>query len=288
MMKKILNISILFLIFVMLTSTTLVKSDYMVTIGSDFIYDVVESSQTVTVGEDTGGGEGFQFEEEAFNVGEQIFVEVIDASTTQIDFNVTVGNASKIYHSSGIEDSGNFYYDLQGPLHYLNSLDKWVQAEVDAGPPLFCDYFINPSFSNGFLLYTNETRARLTFSDTAEITFTKIAGNFDNSSTIAEFDWVLEFEMKNTTANTDFEGKYLWKYAYDKSTGVVQGWKVAMECSGTILGLTWEFIVDQTVEIEGYNIGEFYYTSKNGFEWLIAIPALAVVVGVMAVKRKRK
>jgi len=287
MMKKILNISILLLIFVMLTSTTLVKSDYMVTIGSEFTYDVVESSQTVTVGEDTGGGNGFLFEEEAFNVGEQVFVEVNDASSSQVRFNVTVGNASKIGNSSGIEDAGSFYYYLQGPLHYLGSFDKWVQAEVDAGPPLFCDYFINPSFSNAYLRYTNETHSRSIFPDTTEITFTKIAGNFDNSSTIAEFDWALDFKMKNTTANTDFEGKYRWKYAYDKTTGVVQGWKVAMECSGTILSVVWEFIVDQTVEQVGYNIGRFHY-KMNGFEWLITIPALSLITGIIAIKRRRK
>jgi len=102
------------------------------------------------------------------------------------------------------------------------------------------------------------------------------------------FDWALDFEMKNTTANTDFVGKYQWKYSFDKVTGVVQGWRVAIECSGTILGITQSFIMDQCVEIEGYNIIGEFYSEAFGFEWLIAIPALASVVGVIAVKRRRK
>ncbi len=269
----------------MLTSTALVKSDYNVSIGAEFTYDVVESSQTVTVGEDTGGGEGFLFKEDAFNVGEQIFVEVTDASSTEVKYNVTVGSVIRSTQSNGLEDAGNLFADLQGSLDYISSFDKWIQDEVDGGPRLFCDYFIDPNFCNVFSLYTNETLARTIFPDTAEITFTKIAGHFDNSSTIAVFDWAFDFEMKNTTANTDFVGKYLWKYSFDKTTGVVQGWKVAIECSGTILGITQSFIMEQCVEIEGYNIGEFY-SEAIGFEWLIAIPALAVVVGVIAVKRR--
>ncbi|MHA1156360.1 MAG: choice-of-anchor S family protein [Candidatus Heimdallarchaeota archaeon] len=286
-MKKIFNFGILLLIIVMLTSTTLVKSDYNVSIGSEFTYDVVESSQAVTVGENTGGGEGFVFKEDAFNVSEQVFVKVTDASSTIIKFNVTVDTVTQKDQSDGLEDAGNFGNYLRGSLRYISSFDKWIQDEVDGGPRLFCDYFINPTYSNVFLRYTNETYARTVFPDTTEITYTKVAGNFDNSSTIAVFDWALDFEMKNTTANTDFVGKYQWKYSFDKVTGVVQGWRVAIECSGTILGITQSFIMDQCVEIEGYNIGEFY-SEATGFEWLIAIPALAAVVGVIAVRRRRK
>ncbi|MHA1531899.1 MAG: choice-of-anchor S family protein [Candidatus Heimdallarchaeota archaeon] len=286
-MKKILIFSIPILAIIMIMSTTLVKSDYVVTIGSEFTYDVVESSQTVTIGGDTGGGDGFRFNEQSFTLTEQIFVEVTDATSSVVYYKVTVGNNTKSTQSGGIEDAGNLYNDLRGSLFYINSFSVWTQSEVDAGPLLFCDYFIDPNYSNAFLRYTNETYLELTFPDTAEITYTKLAGNFDNSSTIAVFDWAFDFEMKNTTDNTDFVGKHRWKYAFDKTTGVVQGWKVAIECSGTILGVAQEFTMNQCVEIEGYNIDGFHYR-MDGFESLLAIPALVVVVGIMTVKRKRK
>jgi len=275
----------------MLFSTTLVHADYAVTVGSTFTFDVVESSHTINMGSDAGGGDGFLFENHAFAVGQQVVVEVMAETSSSVDYEATVGSVTDSATSTGFGDAFGVVFAMVLPMFITMVYSSWNQTAVDAGPGLYSFYFMDTLMSEMFYEITNQTLLDEEFTDSGEFAYTQVAANFENSTSIAVFDWAYDIQITNSSTNTDFGGTYRWKLAFDKNIGVVKGWKIAIDYTGTIEGELVEIIMDQLVEQVGYDIGSFFFGAGGfipGFGWFIVIPALSLVAGIAVIFRKRK
>ncbi|MHA1220977.1 MAG: choice-of-anchor S family protein [Candidatus Heimdallarchaeota archaeon] len=290
-MKKLLKFSIPILAIAMLFSTTLVHADYAVTVGATFTYDVVESSQTIKSGSDVGGGDGFLFEDHAFAVGQQVVVEVTAETSTSVDYDATVGSVTDSSSSTGFGDALGVAFTLILPLLLPLMFAGWNQTAVDSGPGLFGIFFMDTAMCEFFEDLTNETALNEDFTDSGELDFKQVAANFDNSTTIAIFDWAFDLQITNASTNTDFGGTYRWKLAFDKNTGVVKGTKYSVDYTGTVDGTLLNVVMDQTMEQVGYDMGAYFFGAGGfipGFGWFIVIPALSLVAGIAVIIRKRK
>ncbi|MBN1330397.1 MAG: hypothetical protein JXA54_13065 [Candidatus Heimdallarchaeota archaeon] len=290
-MKKMIKFTLPILAIAMLLSTTLVQAEYSVTVGATYTFNVVEASQTISMGSNSGGGDGILFEDHAFPEGQQIVVEVTAESSSTVDYDITVGSIVDSQSSSGFGDIFFVAFTLILPMLYTLGFGVWNQTAVDAGPGLWGTFFIDTIMSEAFAEFSNQTAIDESFTNTGDIQYKKVGGHFDNSTSIAVFDWAYDIQITNSTTNTDFGGTYRWKFAYEKNTGVVKGWKIALDYSGTLEGTVLDIVMSQTVTQVGYNIGNFYFGVGGfipGFEWFIAVPALALLGGVAIIVKKRK
>ncbi|NPE07986.1 MAG: hypothetical protein GNW80_06875 [Asgard group archaeon] len=99
------------------------------------------------------------------------------------------------------------------------------------GPGLMGIYFLEPdALSEIFAELSNETYVSTQFSD-SEYTFNQIGGQFDNTTTIAVFDWVLDMDYVNATESTNFGGlsdsKLLLIPIRDKLKAIILTWITA-------------------------------------------------------------
>ncbi len=159
------------------------------------------------------------------------------------------------------------------------------------GPSLWGDFFIDSVFTEVCYEYANnqtlidEITGDEDFSD---ITFKKIEGVFENSTDIAVFDWALDMEIKNSTTNTDYGGKFRYKIAFDQTTGWVKGWRLYLNYDGTYEGTVLDIEWNQLVQQSGYTLGNFAIKTGlfPGFEWFLIFPALGLLA--MAVRYKKR
>lgn len=289
-MKKLFKIILVILLANVFIGLSFVKADYAVTVGTVNTYEVNDSEWDFTDGSDSSTGTGYSFEGQKFSEGTQFTVAVDAATASSVDYTVNVGTKS----DTGTATS----FDLIGiaillfyPLMFAGGFSgTWNQTEYDLGPCLMALYFVEPDSVNEFLYaFANETYISTIFTD-EEWTYTKIEGTFENDTDIAVFTWTLNAQYAVPASNTDFSGKYTYTLAYDQTTGEMKGYRLDLDYSGTAEGSILDVDFRQEVEILGYNLpgGGLFPNGFIGYEWFIAIPALAIVGLLGAVIKKRK
>ena len=83
--------------------------------------------------------------------------------------------------------------------------------------------------------------------------------------------------------------KNVW--AFDKTTGVEQGYRLELDYSGTNDGREYEIYLIQEVTLNGYDLPDFYFDKPGalpGFEWFISIFAFSTIVITSVIIRRRK
>ena len=143
-MKKLLKFSLPFVAIALILGASFAQADYNVTVGTTNTYDIVESTQDITVEADNGGGDGFLFEDHAFAEGTQVEVEVTAASSSSVDYDVTVGSITDSKTSNVLGDVLGIAFTLIFPVFFTLTISgTWNQTAIDSGPGLFGYYFID-------------------------------------------------------------------------------------------------------------------------------------------------
>ena len=292
-MKKLLKITLPLLIIAMFLGTTMVKSDFAVTVGVSNDYDVVTSNWTIAAGANTGGGTGLQLEGVGYDEGEVITIEVTAETSSSVDYDLTIDVDTYGYSSNGLGNIFFLAFTLLLPLMMpLMVGGTWVQAEVDMGPGIWGEFFLDSVMTEALYEFANNDTALDEMTndpDNTEITFKKFEGAFENSTDIAIFDWACDFDMKNTTTNTDYSGKYRYKIAFDQTTGWVKGWRLFLDYAGTYEGTLLEVAWNQLIQQQGYALGNFAIATGlfPGFEWFLVLPALGLLAIPVIIKRRK-
>jgi len=284
-LKKGLKIFFPIFFIAILLGTTTVKGDYNVAVGNTFKYDVVKSSWDITFGTNTSKGTGFNFKGVKYPVGTQFTVEVTAVSpTSSVDWDMTVGTETES-GSNNLFDIIGIAFSLFLPVIFAGGLSgSWNQTKIDLGPYIFELFFVEPvSFSDFFYELSNETYVTESMSDT-NFEFNNVYGAFDNSSTIAIFEWHFDISYTNTDAN--FGGIYTFKLAFDKNTGQVKGQYFTFDYAGTVDGETFNYKFTQLVEDENYNMPGVGFIP--GFEWFVTLPVLILLGSIAVIVRRRK
>ncbi|MCF2143750.1 MAG: hypothetical protein K9W42_08635 [Candidatus Heimdallarchaeota archaeon] len=284
-MKKGLKIFFPIFFIAILLGTTTVRGDYNVAVGNTFNYDVVKSSWNITFGTNTSQGTGFNFKDVKYPVGTQFTVEVTAVSpASSVSWDMTVGTETESGTNTLLDVIG-IAISLFLPVFLAGGVSgTWNQTEIDLGPEIWSLFFLEPvSFSDFFYMLSNETYVTESMSDT-HFEFNNVYGAFDNSSTIAIFEW--HFDITYTDTDADYGGTYTFKIAFDKNTGQVKGQYFAFDYAGTIEGNTFNYKYTQLVEDENYNMPGVGFIP--GFEWFITLPVLVLLGSIAVIVRRRK
>ncbi len=290
-MNKIKILAVLILIPLFFTPI-LIQGDYQVTIGQTFTYSVNKSYWRVKLGSNSGSASCFYFFPESRDIGTDVIIEVTDVIPSRVDFNYTVGSTIIPFYC----DSFNTELDLTMTLLYFNILgimfnNPWNQQLVDDGPTLHTTLFLNVEEDtfDFFRKHSNSTylNESITYPAYQNANF---KGNFDESGTIAIFDWMVEGNINNPFTSDPFniDGYYMYKMAFNKNTGVEQGYRLELDFSGTCGGENFEIFLEQEVTLEGYSIPDFYFDKPvglPGFKWYTLVCAFCILI-IPIVKNK--
>ena len=289
-MKKAIKITLAILFASLFIGMSYIRADFNCTVGTVNTYEVNDSEWDFSVGPNSSSGTGFQFDDANFAEGTQFTAEVTSASASAVGYTQAAGTHTKSYTTSPFDFLGIVLYMLYPLLLASIVSATWDQAEMDLGPGLVAPAFIEPQYAN--LIFYNLSQDAIASSELStddEWTFTAFGGTFDNSSDVAVFQWSLDGSYVNSTTNTDFSGTYSYDIAYDQTTGELMGARVDLDYSGTVGGTILDLDMLQEFEMLGYNLpgGGLLGGFIPGFEWFIAIPALALV-GLISIAIKRR
>lgn len=278
-----------------LFSKPLVLGDYQVSIGEVFTYTINNSYWNVQLGDESSTVSGCKIFSESVEKGTSFDVEVTNVTTSEdASWNLTVG--SNVYSSNN--DPGdlgiihNFLFNIRIQAFYFTSF--WSQEIIDMGPAAQFLFFVCIGTGNifDFLDYISDTTSfHSEFTNTHD-EYTRIEGHFDDSGTLAIFDWVVKASFDYSTPyDVHIEGSERFKIAFDKITGVMQGYRIETDSKGVVEGQEYELHMNQEITLEGYTLPTYYFKDPNklpGFDWFISIFAISTLVISIVIIRKQK
>jgi len=272
----------------------LVAGNYQVTIGETFTYTVNNSYWNIKYGAVGSTVSKCRIFLDSVPVGTSFGVEVTDVITfEEVSWNLTLG--TNIYswrnNPSDLGDFNVLLFNVRSQA--FNIATFWSQENSDMGPtaqflffidtadlPMF-DFFRSLVDPSGVTDFTNTNNS-----------FTQIEGHFDESGSVAVFDWVTEGSCDYTTPfDVHIEGSERFKVAYDKTTGVLQGYRIELNSLGTVEGQDFEMQMNQEITLDGYTLPAFYFDDPDvlpGFDWFISILAISTLIFTSVIIRKRK
>lgn len=277
-----------------------VQADYQVSIGDTFTCTVNNSYWSIKLGSNSSVASKFKLGSDSYSIGTSFEVEVTNVTGEEVFWNLTTG--TNVY-SSG--NGPGLFGKINGLILYaLRSYPfsftiGWIQELVDSGPQIRTFFFCNTDenlLSNLFNFFRNHAdQSYLSskyYQHTNEV-YTQMEGYFDESSAIVIFDWVIEGSFEYTMpSELQIEGSERFKIAFDKATGVMQGYRFELTCTGILEGLNWEMDMNQEVCLEGYNLPEFLFKKPggliHGFEWYIPLIVFVAITITATIHRKWK
>ncbi|MBD3191175.1 MAG: hypothetical protein GF308_11045 [Candidatus Heimdallarchaeota archaeon] len=295
-MKKLFKTFIPIALISILLCTTLVRGDYQVSVGSIYTYDVNTSNWSLKFGSNSADGQGYPIEDGSFQEGTNFDVEVTAVNpTVNVDWTMSKGTKEETGSSTGFDYLGIILYCFYPLLLASGISSGWNATEVEMGPEIITMFFFDTAEDVSFEFFrmlSNTTGMSSALTESEYSNLERMEGHFDESGSVAVFDWVIEGQIVDSSVNTDLEGSELFQIAYDKSTGVLQGYHIKIDFKGSVEGSVTEMELEQKVEITGYNLPAFYYGAGGGlipgFEWFIGIFSLSCLAVPIIIIRKRK
>jgi len=281
---------------VLILSTTFVQGDYYVTVGQTFTYNVNTSNWSIKLGSNSGSASKCRIFMDSYDEGTSFTVSVTDVvPADSVSWNLTVGSTNYEWHND-VSDLLQLKLLLFEILPFAVSFaNTWAQEAVDLGPTVQFFFFFDIAddvIFDQFRFLANSTLWSSLAADDTRLSFTQVAGNFDESGVVAIFDWIVDGTITYTTPyNFELEGIERFKIAFDISTGVMQGYRLELDYKGVIEGQNFEMKLNQEVTINGYTLPTFYYvkpTGLFGFEWYLSIAAFSAIIIVSAIIIKKK
>jgi len=273
----------------------LVHGVYQVTIGETFTYTVNNSYWNIKYGAVGSTVSKCRIFLDSVPVGTSFGVEVTDVITfEEVSWNLTLG--TNIYswrnNPGDLGDLNVLLFNVRSQA--FNIATFWSQENSDMGPTARFLFFIDtadlPMFD--FFRSLTDPLGITDFINTND-DFTQIEGYFDESGSVAVFDWVTKGSCDYTTPfDVHIEGSERFKIAFDKTTGVLQGYRIELNSEGTIEGQDYEMQMNQEITLDDYTIPAFYFDDPNGllpgFDWFISILAISTLIFTSVIIRKRK
>jgi hypothetical protein len=299
-LKKALKFIIPIAIMGLLISTQFANGTFGVEVGNTFTYDIIKSNISATIGTNSGSAVGYEVDGQVFGEGTQVDVEVTNVGVSSVEYEIQAGSYFITETSSSLDLAFTTLLSILAPLAAIMIVDQtWNQTEVEEVDEPFIIPFVE-----------NETTTWDSYKDLADDLQTSppvstdtlgvVGINATYTETVTEFVFELYFFgqlVMNDTLITDYyevdaDLEHHFQFAFTKSTGVLLG----MRMQGSVVGISNATDIDFSyyyhVEKVGYNLPNYIYGGGGGFipgfEWFIAIPALAFIGTIAVIVRRRK
>ena len=283
-----------FFILELVLCQSFVHSNYQVSVGEIFTYNIISSFWEVSLGSNYSSVSKCNILGDSYPVGTSFDIEVTSITDEEACWDLIVG--TKNYSSmNGPGDLGLIVSLLNNLKYYsLYFSIGWYQEIVDKGPRLQKIFFIEIT-ENSILDYLNNLQDS-TFVSSEFFNyyedFEQIAGYLEETDSLAIFDWVIEEKFEYTDPyDIDITGSERFKIVFDKTTGVMKGYRIELNCSGKLDNQKYKMNMNQEICLENYNLPEFYYSKPSklgqGFNWFIPVIVVFVFTIVVTINRKK-
>ncbi|NHJ46780.1 MAG: hypothetical protein FK733_03230 [Asgard group archaeon] len=299
-MKKALKIIIPLAIMGLLISTQFGSATFGVEVGNIFTYDVIKNNFSVTVGANSGTSTGYEVDDQPFAEGTQVDVEVTAVNPLDVEYELQAGSYYETEYSGSIGLGLNVIISLLVPFLAIMAVDQpWNQTAIEEkGSPLLIPFVENETTT--WQTYIDMATDLQTSPPISTASLGVIGINATYSDTVSTFVFELymsgSIQINDTLISNYYEVtstlEHHYQFAYNKADGVMLGMRMEGSVSGTANGtaVSWEY--SQHTEKVGYNLPGYTFGGGGGFipgfEWFIAIPALAFIGIIAVVIRKRK
>ena len=278
------------------------QADYQVSSGNIFHYDMVLAELTASFDNNDYYGNGFDIDGNHLAQGYTctLIVDTVDSSS--VDSTIFGGGYSESFTSYwAISDKTYYTYLIIDPLFKcLNQLMN--PTLISNGPGLifypFVDTLVAYAYFEEFVYQTNFHLVNY-MSHYTDPFFECVS---DDNGDFYYFESYLtgsyRIDVGPPEYNIDF--KIQVKFAYEKSTGILQGLRYKAQGEGIFQNQNTTFVCESLTEIQGYNLPNFKL-GESSFDiaedwWIIAaagggcllLIVIVIVVAVSASKKKKK
>ena len=303
-MRKIAKIIIPLIVLTLIGSMPLVKSDYQVSVGNTFIFDVETSFFDLTFGTNQANAAGYKIAGHAFNPDTSVSVEVLDIESESLLYNISAAGYSESKNASNADTDALIEQSLF-PLEIIQELAtsefNETKLEQERHYGILMKPFLNVLAGTWDLfkqvtedLAVNHTILGYTFESNLIVNAT-----YDDNGTIFVFEFyfgdkyitTISTLASNISINLDIEHNY--QFAYVKSTGVMLGMRMKGTVDGNINETAFSFVYNYRTEQNGYDLPNFKFGGLPswpfpGLTVVITFVSIAILSSVVIISRKRK
>jgi len=298
--KKIISIFLILLIPQLLTFPH-IKSDFAVEVGQTFVYDIVKSEGEIILGANSANPEGYYIEDQHFNQGTSITINVTNVVPNRVDYTISAGGYSEDRFETFFETTFGFFALAHYPYVVTTFFfGDWNQTQFDRligflllpfthnNTETWVDFseWADDIHVNG-TLYPTELSAGLTL----DATYTD-----DGTDYLFEL-WMTGHKSETLSGLTEFgyvniDIDHHLQFAFKKATGVQLGLRMVGKAEGTIDGVDYKYSYEMHDELEGYDLPAFTFAIPNGgfisgYEYGITLAALGSIAIIFILVRKR-
>jgi hypothetical protein len=295
-MRKIEKILLLILLTSVIVTPTFAKSDYQVTTGQTFKYDIHNAFIEVTRGTNYASGNGYMIDYQPFAAGTTITVEVTSVDPPNgVNFVIKGGGESETGVSTVLGDLVGISIFMSYPMWLFDGFGNmaWnlLYSAIIKGTGLIIIPFWDVDYLYGFENMANPASISQLTTDPIFQGVT-IQSNYEEKDGNMILDWYLIGSITATTPySLDFEVLHQWKLVYDLTTGVLQGMRITCSAAGTHTGTELELSMDYHIELNGYKLEDYVFgpgTPVPGFGWAITLIILGVLAVPVIMRKSRK
>jgi len=299
-----LKIALPLLVVGLYLSATFANANYGVNIGDTFTYDVIANKRTITLGTNTATADGYEIDGHAFAAGTSVEIEVLEFDDSFINTTIYEIRSGSYFEN---DSSSTFGFQLGGlftiifPLiisyGYLDE-SQWNQTEAEELAGLGISPFVEPETATWDLFkeFAAEVQTGTSLVSDPAMQNLTLQAEYTDSVTEFLFEAFMGGHFTDTYSNgthifeQDYTIDHHYQFAYNKANGVLKGHRLVGTLSGTTNGTVLEMEYDNHVELLGYNLPKLQFGGGfiPGFEWFIALPAIAFLGLIAVIIRKRK
>ncbi|MCE7744680.1 MAG: hypothetical protein GPJ52_06045 [Candidatus Heimdallarchaeota archaeon] len=302
-MKKAVKIALPILLIGLILTTQTTKSTYQVSVGNTFVYDVIESSMSVTHGINSTDNIGFEIDGQYFNPGNSVTLNVTDVQPAVVDYNMSAGAYTEEKYVSST-DNWTLNNYMVSPIQYAKTISTYTWNST-----IIADVFHRNVLMIPFLFVEVNTWASwIDVVNGINNNGTILTQTYSNGYTIqaayynTTTDFVFEFLLTGVVDEVHVTGPlssilnltvdHQYQFAYTKATGVMLGMRMEGSVSGTANGTILEYTYDYHTEKQGYDLPSYQLGGPTwpfpGFVYLITLGALGTLTTIMVLVRRRK
>ena len=268
-MRSLLKISSFFILLNIILSASTLNSIYNVSEGLEVSYEIVHSEIDAEIEDAKFSGNGFVLEGQVFECKEIVTTEVVSVSDFSICWKIKKNDFSETYYITTLGYYNRYIDFLSATINTaIDLIDDWENSQYKFGYGLPLFPFIDPSedtwdyLSNigKFMSYTigNTTSSATKFKIDCDFDYWEESDNiYVEGYNGGKIDGLLYLN--------DFDITYesLLLSSYEKSTGILNGMRIAGFCVGTINSIEVDFVINFYCLRLGYSLPYFQFGTKN-------------------------
>lgn len=268
---------------------------YNVAEGLEVSYEIIRSEVSANIEGTKIKGNGFVLEGHVFECKEIVTTEVVSVSDFSVSWKIKKSDYSETYYITSLGYYNKYIDFLSASLNAAMDLtNEWEETQYRFGYGLPLFPFIDPSedtwnYLSNIGTYMSNTIGNLT---TTGINIDYSFDFWEESATV----YLEGFSggiINGVLFSEDFDVTYesLILTSYEKSTGILNGMRIAGFCQGTINSIEVDLIINYYCQRLGYSLPPFQYGTKDydtkESSWIFLVICFPVFI-IFTIQKKYK